>query len=171
MGYLKPAPWAVHGKVPLGIAVSRKLHIPVSLREFWHGCRCPWNVYRATATRTPGDLFRGFIKVVPRTSCHGNPSIFCFLGDLILEMVVDRVIDGLPRHSRTPGISQSEPSTVLEIIARVEHEGVPNHENVYTWSALSIVRRQAVDLPSGGSVSRLETHGFGFAADLLSSTK
>ena len=59
-------------------------------------------------------------------------SLASFCAGIVLEcFVIDAVVDSLPGKARSPERKFTIANAVLEVVPWVEHEGMPNHDNVY----------------------------------------
>jgi len=130
MGNGKITTCTVVRQLAFAITIAGKFHIPILSRFFrLSGC-CPRNAYGSSAARAFDNFHGGTIQIIPCSLRHKYPAVLSRLGNLIAEMVVDRRVDRSPWHSSIPSISKTPAHAILEIIARIEHEGMPDHENV-----------------------------------------
>ena len=64
-------------------------------------------------------------------------SLASLCAGIVLEcFVIDAVVDSLPGKARSPERKFTIANAVLEVVPWVEHEGMPNHDNVYLHLAL-----------------------------------
>jgi hypothetical protein len=89
-------------------------------------CR-PGNFKLLIASWAVKFLGERVLSIVPLMSCLGNKVSFW---DVIVEIGIDGRIHSRPRHASGPQVFQSKSDAIFQVISRVQHEGVPYHENI-----------------------------------------
>ena len=59
-----------------------------------------------------------------------EPSASLRASSVLKGLIVDAGIDGFPRQARSPESQFSVADTVFEVLSWVEHEGMPDHDNI-----------------------------------------
>jgi hypothetical protein len=92
----------------------------------------PRDLQLLLASGTEQSLFHWILNVVPFVPRLEGEVIHPSLRNSIVETRINRFVDGRPWHAGCPEILQTKSYTIFEVVSRVQHEGMPNHKNVYS---------------------------------------
>lgn len=93
--------------------------------------RCPWDIQLLSASWAVEGLGHGILRTEPAMSCRSGESILTSLRNVVVESSINCFIDGKPWHAGSPEVFQSEANAILEVVSRIEHESMPDHEDIY----------------------------------------
>ena len=77
-------------------------------------------------------FYHWILNVVPLMPRLEGEVIHPSLRNSIVETRINRFVDGRPWHAGCPKIFQTKSYAIFEVISWIQHEGMPNHKNVYS---------------------------------------